>query len=123
VDESCFGGVPKGKRERGAAGKIELFALFKRRVKVHTAIIPNAITETLLTIIIEKVQPGSVGYTHSFEAYDSLEVSDFHHRRINHSPLFAEERNHINGIKNFWNKAKRHLTRFTESNRRTFTGL
>ena len=35
-----------------------------------------------------------------------------HHRRINHSTLFAEERNHINGIENFWNQAKRHLRRF-----------
>jgi len=39
-------------------------------------------------------------------------VSDFHHRRINHSTLFAKERNHINGIENFWNQAKRHLRRF-----------
>ena len=29
--------------------------------------------------------------------------------RINHSKLFADRRNHINGIENFWNQAKRHL--------------
>jgi transposase len=36
-----------------------------------------------------------------------LDVSDFHHFRINHSKLFADNRNHIKGIKKFWNQAKR----------------
>jgi hypothetical protein len=39
-------------------------------------------------------------------------VSDFHHLRINHSELFADKQNHINGIENFWSQAKRHLRRF-----------
>ena len=42
-------------------------------------------------------------YTDSFRAYDVLDVSDFHHVRINHSKRFAEDCNHINGIENFWN--------------------
>lgn len=29
--------------------------------------------------------------------------------RINHSKLFADQRNHINGIENFWNQAKSRL--------------
>jgi len=32
--------------------------------------------------------------------------------RISHSETFAEGRNHINGIENFWNQAKRHMRRF-----------
>jgi len=112
ADESYFGGVRKSKRGRGAAGNIAVFGLLKRGGKVYTAIIPNAKTETLLPIIKEKVQPDSVVYTDSFKAYNALDVSDFHHRRINHSTLFAKERNHINGIENFWNQAKRHLRRF-----------
>ncbi len=32
--------------------------------------------------------------------------------RINHSTHFAERQNHINGIENFWNQAKRHLRKF-----------
>ncbi|MFP6736239.1 MAG: transposase, partial [Rhodospirillales bacterium] len=39
-------------------------------------------------------------------------VSDFKHFRINHSKLFADKQNHINGIENFWNQAKRHLRKF-----------
>jgi transposase len=112
ADESYFGGVRKGKRGRGAAGKVAVFGLLKRGGKVFTAIIPNAKTETLLPIIKEKVMPDSIVYTDTFRAYNALDVSEFYHRRINHSKLFADKQNHINGIENFWNQAKRHLRRF-----------
>ncbi len=112
ADESYFGGVRKGKRGRGAAGKVAVFGLLKRRGKVFTAIIPNAKTATLMPIIEEKVAPDSIVYTDTFKAYNALDVSDFHHLRINHSKLFADKQNHINGIENFWNQAKRHLRRF-----------
>lgn len=112
ADESYFGGVRKGKRGRGAAGKVAVFGLLKRGGKVYTAIIPNARTETLLPIIQEKVTPDSIVYTDAFRGYNALDVSDFHHRRINHSELFADGRNHINGIENFWNQAKRHMRKF-----------
>lgn len=42
VDESCFGGKRKGKRGRGAAGKIPVFGLLKGRGKVYTKVIPDA---------------------------------------------------------------------------------
>lgn len=112
ADESYFGGVRKGKRGRGAAGKIAVFGLLKRNGKVYTAIIPNARTETLMPIIEERVEPDSIVYTDTFRAYNALDVSEFHHHRINHSKVFAEQSNHINGIENFWNQAKRHLRRF-----------
>ncbi|NBX85687.1 MAG: IS1595 family transposase [Proteobacteria bacterium] len=112
ADESYFGGVRKGKRGRGAGGKVAVFGLLKRGGKVYTAIIPNAKTATLLPIIAEKVVPHSVVFTDTFKAYNALDVSDFHHRRINHSHLFAAGRNHINGIENFWNQAKRQLRKF-----------
>ena len=112
ADESYFGGVRKGRRGRGAAGKTAVFGLLKRGGKVYTAVIPNAKTETLLPIIQEKVTPDSIVYTDAFRGYNALDVSDFHHRRINHSNLFADGRNHINGIENFWNQAKRHMRKF-----------
>lgn len=112
ADESYFSGARKGKRGRGAAGKVAVFGLLKRGGKVYTAIIPNAKTETILPIIEEKVTPDSIVYTDTFKAYNALDVSDFHHMRINHSELFADRHNHINGIENFWNQAKRHLRKF-----------
>jgi transposase len=113
ADESYFGGVRKGKRGRGARGKVPVFGLLKRGGKVYTAIIPNAKASTLIPIIRKKVVPDSIVYTDGFQAYDVLDVSEFHHRRVNHSKVFVNKRgHHINGIENFWNQAKRHLRRF-----------
>jgi transposase len=112
VDESYFGGKRKGKRGRGAAGKIPVFGLLKRRGKVFAAVIPNVKTETLMPIINEKIVPDSIVYTDTLPSYNALDVSDLKHRRINHSKLFAHEKNHINGIENFWNQAKRNMRKF-----------
>ena len=112
VDESYFGGKRKGKRGRGAAGKVPVFGLLKRGGKVYTKIIPNAKATTLMPIIQERIMPDSVVYTDCLSSYNVLDVSCFKHYRINHSELFADRKNHINGIENFWNQAKRHLRKF-----------
>ena len=65
-----------------------------------------------MPIIREKVEPDSIIYTDTFGAYNALGVSDFHHRRINHSKRFATKQNHINGIENFWSQAKRHMHKY-----------
>ena len=112
VDESYFGGARKGNRGRGAAGKVPVFGLLKRGGKVYTKIIADASGATLMPIIERKVIPDSIVYTDCWTGYNALDVSDFKHVRINHSKLFANGRNHINGIENFWNQAKRHLRQF-----------
>ena len=112
VDESYFGGSRKGKRGRGAAGKVPVFGLLKRNGKVYTDMIPDAKTKTLMPIIREKVKPDSIVYSDFWRGYNALDISEFKHYRINHSELFADKHNHINGIENFWNQAKRHLRKF-----------
>jgi len=112
VDESYFGGRRKGKRGRGAAGKIPVFGLLKRGGKVYARVIPDAKGRTLLPIIERKVVPDSIVYTDSWHVYNALDVNSFKHYRINHPELFADARNHINGIENFWNQAKRHMRKF-----------
>lgn len=112
ADESYFGGSRKGKRGRGAAGKVPVFGLLKRNGKVFTVVIPDAKEATLIPIIRQRVKPDSIVYTDTWRSYNALDVSEFKHYRINHSKLFADKQNHINGIENFWNQAKRHLRRF-----------
>jgi transposase len=112
VDESYFGGTRKGKRGRGAAGKVPVFGLLKRGGRVYTKIIPDAAGATLLPIIERKVIPDSIVYSDSWRGYNVLDVAAFKHYRINHSKLFADKKNHINGIENFWNQAKRHMRKF-----------
>ncbi len=101
VDESYFGGARKGNRGRGAAGKVPVFGLLKRGGKVYTKIIADASGATLMPIIERKVIPDSIVYSDCWTGYNALDVSDFKHVRINHSKLFANGRNHINGIENF----------------------
>ena len=112
VDESYFGGRRKGKRGRGAAGKTPVFGVLKRGGKVYAQVIPNARTRTLKPIIQARVKPDSIVYTDSLRSYDALDVSEFHHVRINHSKRFTDGHAHINGIENFWNQAKRHLRQY-----------
>jgi transposase len=120
VDESYFGGIRKGKRGRGAAGKVPVFGLLKRNGKVYSCIIPNAKEETLIPIIRQKIKPDSIIYSDYFKSYDALDISEFHHHRINHSKLFAKGKNHINGIENCWNQAKRRMTAYNGISKKSF---
>ena len=112
VDESYFGGIRKGRRGRGAAGKVPVFGILKRGGKVYTQVIPDASGKTLIPIIEDRVMPDSIVYSDCWRGYNVLDVSEFKHYRINHSKLFANKHNHINGIENFWNQAKRHMRKF-----------
>ena len=50
VDESYFGGKRKGKRGRGAAGKIPVFGLLKRGGKMYTKVIDDTKSQTLIPL-------------------------------------------------------------------------
>jgi len=51
VDESYFGGARKGKRGRGAAGKIPVSGLLKRGGKVYTKIIQATVIPDSISIV------------------------------------------------------------------------
>ena len=120
LDESYFGGQRKGRRGRGAAGKVVVFGILKRNGRVYTVVVDNAKSETLFPVIKKKIMPDSIVYTDSLSSYDKLDVSGFIHYRINHPKEFADRRNHINGIENFWNQAKRVLRKYNGIDRKSF---
>jgi len=120
IDESYFGGVRKGKRGRGAAGKVVVFGMLKRHGKVFTVVVQNTKIKTLMNEIARKIKPDSVVYSDAYHSYDALDVSEFHHYRINHSDVFVDEKNHINGIENFWNQAKRVLRKYNGIDKKYF---
>ena len=120
LDESYFGGVRKGKRGRGAAGKVVVFGILKRGGKVYTKVVDDTRSATLMPVIKRKVAPDSIVYTDSYGSYNALDVSEFHHERINHSTDFARGANHINGIENFWNQAKRVMRKYNGVPKSTF---
>ena len=112
VDESYFGGRRKGKRGRGAAGKVPVFGLLKRGGKVYAKVIADTKSRTLIGIMENKIVPDSIVYTDAYHSYNAVDVSGFKHCRIDHSELLVDQETHINGIENFWNQAKRHMRRF-----------
>lgn len=113
IDECYFGGVRKGKRGRGAGGKVPVFGILKRGGRVYTKMIPDVRAATLIPIIKAKIEPDSIVYSDAYRAYNVLDVSGFHHHRINHQKTFVTTHGqHINGIENFWNQAKRHLRKY-----------
>ncbi len=72
VDETYFGGTRKGKRGRGAGGKVPVCGLLKRGAKAYTKVILDASAETLVPIICEKVVPDSIVYSDYWRGYNSL---------------------------------------------------
>lgn len=114
VDESYFGARRvRGKRGRGARGKIPVVGLLKRHGKVYTQIISNCTKEELMPILRGKILSKSTVYTDGWTSYDSLILHGYKHYRIHHSENeFARGKNHVNGIESFWSYTKRRLNRF-----------
>ncbi len=106
LDESYFGGKRKGKRGRGAPGKVAVFGVLERAGKVYTVAVPDCKKETLMAKIEAATVKGSVFYTDEFASYNDL--SHFgKHVPIDHGEEFADGPAHINGIEGFWSYAKR----------------
>ena len=71
LDESYFGGWCKGRRGRGAAGKVVVFLILKRNGRVYTVVVDNSKSNTLMTVIKQKIMPDSIVYTDSLAATTS----------------------------------------------------
>ena len=114
VDESLFGARRvKGKRGRGAYGKVLVFGLYKRNGKVYTEVVPNASKKTLQAIIRGKVALESVIHSDGWRGYNGLvDLGYAKHLRVDHGRNeFATSTSHINGIEGFWGFAKTRLVK------------
>ena len=116
IDESYFGAKRvRGKRGRGAANKTPVFGMLKRESRVYTQIVTNCSANALIPIIREHSHiKNSVIFSDTWKAYDGLvDYGAKAHYRVKHSQNeFANGRNHINGIENFWGYAKLRLSKF-----------
>ena len=109
LDEAYFGGRRKGKRGRGAAGKVPVFGILEREGRVHVSVVADVSAATLLKLTVKKVRRGSVVYTDRFGSYDSLMFCGYRHLKIDHQKLFSSGRVYINGLEGFWSWAKERL--------------
>ena len=123
IDESYFGARRiRGKAGRGAGGKTIVFGLKKRNGRVYTQVVTNCSARQLIPIIQDKISEDSTVYTDGFKTYDGLVNMGYKkHYRISHGDNeFANGRNHINGIENFWGIAKARLNKFRGLSKKTF---
>ncbi|UFX83268.1 IS1595 family transposase [Candidatus Absconditicoccus praedator] len=116
IDESYFGARRvRGKRGRGASGKIKVLGLLKREGEVYVRIVPDCSAETLIPIIRDKVSlENSKINTDYWKSYDGLVDLGYkkHYRVIHSNNEFARGKQHINGIESFRSYCKRRLAKF-----------
>jgi len=123
VDESYFGARRvRGKRGRGARGKMIVFGLLKRGDQVYTEIVPNCKSATLQRIIKGKTSIDSVIHSDGWRGYNGLVDFGYKkHFRVHHSKNeFARGSSHINGIESFWGYAKTRLVKFKGMDKKMF---
>ena len=119
LDESYFGGKRKGKRGRGAFNKTCVFGILERNGQVYTKVVEDVSAKTLMHVIEEKTEKGSVYYTDCFKSYKSIKHFG-KHNRINKEYAFAKGRTHINGIEGFWSFAKERFHKYHGVNRENY---
>lgn len=106
LDESYFGGRRKGRRGRGAAGKVPVFGILERKGVVSVTVVPNVSGQTLLNETVRLVKRGALVYTDKFRGYDALTFCSYRHLKVDHGKRFARGHVHINGLEGFWSYAK-----------------
>jgi transposase len=112
MDESYFGGRRKGKRGRGAAGKVPVFGILERNGVVRVEAVKDVKARTLLDLTVKTVRRGSIVYTDRFKGYDSLMFCGYRHVNIDHEKFFANGKVYINSVEGFWSFARERLIKF-----------
>jgi len=112
LDESYFGGKRKGKRGRGAAGKVPVFGILERNGTVMVEVVKDVTAESLLSMTVKTVKRGSIVYTDKFRSYDALMFCGYRHLRVDHGKRFATGKVYINGLEGFWSYAKERIIKF-----------
>ena len=122
IDESYFGARRvRGKRGRGAMGKIPVVGILKRNGTVYTKPIRNCTKAQLMPVIKGKILEGSTVHTDGWKSYDGLILNGYKHKRVFHSKdEFVRGKSHVNGIESFWSYTKRRLAKFNGVRREYF---
>ena len=112
IDESKFG---KRKYHRGhrVDGQWVFGGIEEDSRKCFLVAVDKKDKATLLPIIQEKIEPGTVIVSDCWAAYKKLEQHGYTHRTVNHSKEFVnEDGQHTNKIEGHWRQAKAKLPTF-----------
>lgn len=108
VDETMVGGVRRGKRGRGAAGKTVVFGMLQRGGNVMTHVIPNIRQATLHPLIEKHIKPETNIHADELRSYNGLKDLGYNPLRVNHTAkeYVSPEGATVNSIENFWRHLK-----------------
>ncbi|MDX2072908.1 MAG: IS1595 family transposase [Alphaproteobacteria bacterium] len=105
MDETFIGGHKKD--SYGGRGKAVLFGMLDRDGGIHTQVVKNRKHESILPIIANHVEAGSIIYTDYYPTYEAVKKMGHHHNRVNHSVgEYAKGDVHINTIESYWSRLK-----------------
>jgi len=106
VDEAYFGGRRKGRRGRGAFGKVAVFGMKSRDGEARMEVMHNVSSSSLMEAIGRNVEKGTMIYTDKFKAYNDLKAFGYRHRKINHRKRFVCGKTHTNCVEGLWSYVK-----------------
>lgn len=98
---------------------VAVFGILKRS-GVYTNVVENTKQDTLLPVIKRKKSCLTASFIRIVTKAMMYLMSEFTHHRINHSQLFADRQNHINGIENFLESGKARSTKYNGIDRKFF---
>ena len=110
-DETTIGEARRGKRGRGAVGKVIVLGILQRNGQVKVFAVPARKGDRIIGLVCAHTKPGSLYYTDDWHAYGSLRAQGdlVVIRKEKGRP---KGRDHLYGIDGFWGYAKNWLYPF-----------
>lgn len=107
VDDTYYGGRRKGKRGRGARGKIPVIGLRERDGRIKSLVVPDLSQPTCHGVVQRFVAPGSVLYSDDWAGYRGLTAHGYRHEIVNHQEAFLRDHVvHTQSIESYWAHTK-----------------
>lgn len=108
IDDHYEGGVRKGKRGRGAAGKTVIMGMVERGGEARSYVVPDVKKRTLMPLIQEHVEEGSRVSTDELRSYGGL-GANYQHGVVHHArkQYVSETGDHTQSIEGYWSIFKK----------------